>query len=71
MRVSFCDRCRAKSGCSAMKACICAPATTTQVLGSSVFTDAEREPPSSDSSPTYAPGPCSDSTTSRPSGELA
>ena len=60
MRVSFCERCRAKSGCSAMKACICAPATTQQVLGSSVFTEAERVPPSS-----------SERTTSRPSGELA
>jgi hypothetical protein len=34
-----------------------APVTTTQVVGSSVITEAERGPPSSVISPKYSPGP--------------
>ena len=71
MRISFCVMCSAKSGCSARNCRRSTPCTMQQVVGSSAFTDTERLAPSSDSSPRYSPGPCSASTTSRPSSELA
>ena len=40
--------------------------TTAQSVGSTACTLAERGPPSSDISPTYSPGPCRLSVTSRP-----
>ena len=40
-----------------MKSRRLAPATTAQVVGSSVITEALRTPPSSASSPTYSPAP--------------
>ena len=60
MRVSFCVRCSANSDARRGTPCSCAAWTTQQVVASSVLTDAERGAPSSESSPTYSPGPCSD-----------